>query len=153
MRGAVGDGDARAGGDVGPVGDLPGGHGGHREQLGVGAEQARGHDPVADGPVGDARPDLDDRAGGLVADDVGVGDERAARAVERVASLDRHGLDLHQHGAGGGLGVGDVLVAEDLGRSVAVVDGGLHGWAPRGGGWWWVGRARVRALLGPRSIE
>ena len=72
-----------------PVRHDPAAAGRHRAQFGVGAEGVAGGDLLADPQVGHLGADLDDLAGGLVADDVRAGDQRAAPAVEGVAALDR----------------------------------------------------------------
>jgi hypothetical protein len=52
---------------------------------------------VADLQVRDFRPDLDDLAGCLVADDVRAARHLAAAAIERVAALDADRLDADDH--------------------------------------------------------
>src|SRR5438445_370717 len=77
-------------------------------------------------PVDDPLADLADRPGALVTDDVGLRRHLAAGAVEGVAAFDADGFDVDHHAAGEPLGVGHVLVAEDVGRTGLVIDGGLH---------------------------
>ena len=118
--------DAGGGHNVGAVGDGPCHQGGDGDELGVGARQHGGDDPLADPAVLDALADLPDRAGALVADDVGRRRHLPTAAVESVAALDADGLDLDEHAPGEDGGVGHVLIAEDVGRTGLVVHGCLH---------------------------
>ena len=72
------------------------------------------------------RADLDDLAGGLVADDVRMGDQRPAGAVQRVAALDADRLDPDHHALRMALRVGDVLVLQNARTAVLVVDRRFH---------------------------
>ena len=99
----------------------------HRHQLGVAAGAHRRHDRLADGEAGDPGADLAHDPGGLVPDDVRAGRHHAAGAVEQVAALDAHRLDLDQQPAGPHLGVGHVDVLEDLGPSGVGVGSRFHG--------------------------
>src|SRR5690606_25947638 len=74
----------------------------------------------------DFRPDLHHLASGLVADDVRLGDERPAEAVEGVAPLDRHRLHADDDPLGVARRIGNVFVAEDLRAAVLVIDRRLH---------------------------
>ena len=113
--------------DVGAVGDRPGEDRRDRGELGVRAPEVRRDDPLADVTIGHALADLADRARALVADDVGHGRHLAAGAVERVAALDADRLDLDEHAAVVTDGIGDVFVAEHVGRTGLVVHGSFHG--------------------------
>ena len=84
------------------------------------------HHPVTRAQPGDLVADGKDGAGALVAHDVGGGGDFVARPVQRVAAFDADRLDPHEHPVGGHGGIGDVLVAEDLGAARVVVDRGLH---------------------------
>ena len=112
--------------EIGAVGYRPRDHRGHGHALGVRAPEVRADDALADLAIGDALADLDDRARALVADDVRHGGHLAAGPVQRVAALDADRLDLDDDPARIHLGIRDVLVAEDVGRTGLVVDGGLH---------------------------
>ena len=68
----------------------------------------------------------DDRAGALVADDVGDAGQVAAETVERVAALDADRLHPDQDVPAAGHRIGHVLVAEDVGRPRLVVHRCLH---------------------------
>src|SRR5258706_103097 len=118
--------DRRGGLDVHALGDHPGGAGGHGAQFRVAAEAAGGDHLVADLDVLDFLADLHDLAGGLVADDVWFGDQLATPAVQRVAALDGDRLDADNDALAMAFGIGDVLVLEDVGAAVLVVDRRLH---------------------------
>ena len=109
-----------------PVGDRVRRARRHRHQLGVAAVAHRRDDRLADGEALDPRPDLADDPGGLVADDVRAGGHHAAGAVEEVAALDAHRLDLDEQPAGPHLGIGHVDVLEDLGPSGVGVGSRFH---------------------------
>ena len=89
--------------------------------------QAERHHAIAHLELRDLVSGLYDSAGALVADNVRHAGELAAQAVERVTAFDADGLDLDQHLGRPGLRVGHLLVTEDLGSAVLVVDGCIHG--------------------------
>ena len=81
VGGAVGNGHARHGDDVGTVGHGPGQDRRHHGELGVRAPEVGRDDPLSDLPVGHARADLTDRARTLVTDHVRHGRHLAARGL------------------------------------------------------------------------
>jgi hypothetical protein len=95
-------------------------------QLGVRAVHPNRHHPVTRAQPGDLVADSKDGTGALVPHDLGGGGDFVARPVQRVAALDADRLDSHEHPVGGHGGIGDILVAEDLGAARVVVDRGLH---------------------------
>jgi hypothetical protein len=54
-------------------------------------------------------------------------DQRPAKAVEGVAALDADRLDPDHRALGMAYGIRHVLVFQDVGGSVLVVDGGFYG--------------------------
>ena len=70
------------------------------------------HHLLPDLKVRDLRSDLDDLTGRLIADDMRLGGQGAAPAVEHVAALDAHRLDLDDDPVRRALRVGDRLVAQ-----------------------------------------
>ena len=117
---------ARDRNEIGAVGHRPRQDLGNGHQLRVRAREVGAHDPLPDRAVGDAFADLADRARALVADDVRRRGHLATRTVERVAALDADRLDRDDHTAGIHHRIGDVFVAEDVGRTGLVVHGGFH---------------------------
>ncbi len=108
------------------VGDLPGEPGRHGPPLGVRAVEPHGHGAIANREPLYVGTHLRHDAGGLVADDVGHLGQVAAEPAERVAALDAHGLDVDQDVARADDGIGDILVAEDVGCTGFVIDGSFH---------------------------
>ena len=108
------------------VGDAPGERLGHGAQLGVRAVEADRDDTIALGEAMDPVAQPDDRAGALVADDVGDACEVTAETVQRVPALDADCLDPDQEVAGTGLRVRHVLVTEHVGRPRLVVHRSFH---------------------------
>jgi len=98
----------------------------HGAELGVAAKAVDGGDLLADLEMGDFGPDLDDLAGRLVADNVRPGDQRPAPAVQGVAALDADRQHPDNHALGMADGIRHILVLQDIGGSVLVVDGGFH---------------------------
>jgi hypothetical protein len=127
VRRSEGHRDDRGVARVEAVRDRPAIAGRHRPQFGVAAEAVAGGDLLADLQMGDLGADLDDFAGRLVADDVRHAHQRPAPAVQRVAALDGDGQHPDDDALGVADGIGDVLVLQDVGGSVLVVDGGFHG--------------------------
>ena len=74
----------------------------------------------------DAVTDLHNRASTLVADDVWIRRQRAGEPVEGVATFDADRLDLDHHVARLDDRIRHVLVLENLGRTVAAIDGSFH---------------------------
>jgi hypothetical protein len=95
-------------------------------ELGVRAVKGDAHDPVTDREALDVRADTEDRAGVLISDDVGNGDEWSAQAIERVAPFDTDDLDTDEHLTGTGDGVGHVFVTKDTRGTVLVIDRRFH---------------------------
>ena len=96
----------------------------------MGAVSHRRDDRVADLEVGHAFADLAHDPGSLVADDMRRRRQHSALAMQEVAALDADRLDLDQQTAGPHLGIGNVLVLEDVGPAGLVEARGLHGVAP-----------------------
>ena len=80
--------------------------------------------------MGDLGTDLDDLAGGLVADDMRLGDQRSAEAVEGIAAFDADRLDPDQHALRRAGRIRDVLIAQHARIAVLVIDRGLHDLRP-----------------------
>ncbi len=95
------------------------------------AEIVQGGDTLANAEMFDFRPDFDDRARGLVADNVRPGGQLTAEPAERVTAFDGDGLDLNDHALGVDSWVWNVLVFQDLGATILVVDCGFHGFLQR----------------------
>src|SRR5205823_14189061 len=74
----------------------------------------------------DLGTDLDDFAGGLVANDVRVGHQRSAKTIQCVATLDADGFDADDDALRMTFGIGNVLIFQDLGATVFVIDCRLH---------------------------
>jgi hypothetical protein len=95
----------------------------------VRARHAQGHE--SDSPILDAGADLDanldDRARAEVPHD--VRDRRRGRPSpgRQVAALDADRLDIDQHAAAGALGVGHLLVAQNLTAAILVDHRRLQG--------------------------
>ena len=130
MRGAKGGGHGR--GHLGreTFGDLPGEVGIGGAQFGVRAIGVQRDNAFADLKVRDARTDLDHRAGGLVAHDVGSRAQIATQAIQGVTAFDADGFDLDEDLVVAGRRVGYIPVAKDARRAVLVVDRCLHGIHP-----------------------
>jgi hypothetical protein len=92
----------------------------------VRTRRAQGHDPVADGAVLDAGANLGDGARGEVAHDVRDRRRRHQGAGQQVPALDADRLDVDHHATVGALGIGNVLVAQDVGAAVLVDHRRLH---------------------------
>ncbi len=118
--------DARRGRCVQPVGDRPGRDRGDGALGRVRAGHVQSDHPVADRAVLDSGADLGHRAGGEIADDVRDRRRRRAGPGQQIAALDADRLDVDHHAAVGALGVGHVLVAQDLRTTVLVDHRGLH---------------------------
>ena len=88
--------------------------------------RVQGHNPVADRATLDARADREDRARGEVPDDVRDRRRRRRGARQEVPALDADRLDIDQHAALGALGIGYVLVAQDVRGAVLVDHRRLH---------------------------
>ncbi len=102
----------------------------HADELGMRSVSHRRHDRVTDLEVGHAVADLAHDTRGLVADDVRRRREHAALAMQEIPALDADRRDLDQQTAGPHLGIGHVLVLEDLGSTDLVEARGLHDVAP-----------------------
>ena len=120
------DRDARGGGRVQAVGDRPRGHGRHDPLGGMRAGHVQRHHAVAGRAVLDAGAGLDDSARGEVADDVRDRRGRRPGAGQQVPALDADRLDIDQNAAVGALGLGYVLVAQDVRAAVLVDHRRLH---------------------------
>ena len=89
---------------------------------------------VADGEPGDVRTDRDDATGDVRPEDAprgpvqapNPGIERPAHQALPVREVHRGRRHLDEHLAGAGLGLGDLVDAQDVRRAVLVVDGGSH---------------------------
>ena len=121
LCGPVRDGNARGARRVQAVRDRPGGQSRHGALRRVRPGRVQGDDAVADRAVLDAGTDVGDRARREVPDDVRHGRELRPGAVEQVAALDADRLDVDDHVAVGALGIGDVLVAQNV-RTAVLVD-------------------------------
>ncbi len=98
----------------------------HRRALRMRPVEHECGDPVPDLPVRHLRADLAHHAGAVVADDVRLPGQHAARAVADVAAFDPDRLDVDHHPVRRTGRVGHVLVAEHLGSTGLVVDGCFH---------------------------
>lgn len=108
---------------------------GHRDQFGVRTVGHGSDDAITNLSPFDTWTDFDHGAGALVADNVRVSGERAAQTIERVTTFDADRLDLDQNETGAGDGVGNVLVLQNFGWTILVIDGGLHAAEPTGHSW------------------
>jgi hypothetical protein len=119
--------DTRGATSVQPVGDRPGDDRGNGPLRGVRARREQGHDPVADRAILDPCTHLSDRARGEVAHDVRNRRRRRLGPRQQIPTLDADRLD--QHATVGALGIGDVLVAQDVRGAVLVDNRRFHGGA------------------------
>src|SRR4051794_41534406 len=83
--------------------------------------RVQGDDAVADRARLDAGTDVGDRARREVPDDVRHGPELRPGAMEQVAALDADRFDVDDHVPVRALGIGDVLVAQNV-RTAVLVD-------------------------------
>ena len=108
------------------------------------------HRPVAFAEARDAGARPRDRAADLVAEDARPG-QQALHDLLDVRPADAAGLDAHEHLAGGRLGDGNVLHAQE---PLAPVDGGTHEQAailanPPGGASMYLSRGRFAICADP----
>jgi hypothetical protein len=89
----------------------------------------QGHDAVADRAILDPCAHLSDGARGEVAHDVRSRRRRRLGARQQIPTLDADRLDVDQHATVGAVGIGDVLVAQDVRGAVLVDHRRFHGGA------------------------
>ena len=118
---AEGDRNRRGHAEVEPFGQRPARLGRHRPQLRVRAVHPHCRDRLTDREPPHVATDFDNLASGRIADDVGIMRWCLRRSIDRVATLDRHGLDLNQEAIVGAGGVRHIDVPQYLGLTRCVV--------------------------------
>src|ERR1700723_2265127 len=73
---------------------------------------------------------LHDLTAGLVANDVRLAEQCAMPAIERVAAFDTYCLDANHDAFRMAFGIGNVLVLENFGTAVLIIDRSLHRASP-----------------------